>query len=104
METPEQLQGGMKRLASYARRFGRDPGEIEVVYRTHRYQLEKGGAPPRSSRRPFHGSAESVASDIRRYEELGVSQLVVDFTRLSPTLDGVLGQMEEFATRVWPKV
>jgi probable F420-dependent oxidoreductase len=104
METPEQLEGGMKRLASYARRFGRDPGEIEVVYRTHRYQLEKGSAPTRGSRRPFHGSAQTIASDIRRYEESGVSQFVVDFTRLSPTLDGVLGQMEEFATRVWPKV
>jgi len=104
METPGQLEAGMKRLASYARRFGRDPGDIEVVYRTHRYQLDKGGAPPRGSRKPFHGSAETVASDIRRYEELGVSQLVVDFTRLSPELDGVLGQMEDFATRVRPKV
>ena len=52
MGTPEQLAAGLERLASYARRFGRDPSEIETIYRTHQFELTDIGSPFDSGRRP----------------------------------------------------
>jgi probable F420-dependent oxidoreductase len=110
----EQLAAGMGRLASHARRAGRDPAEIEVIYRTTEYQLETNGGAgmsPDGSRRPFTGNADEIASDIRQYEEIGVGHLIVDFFRLgtgqlpqASTLEEGLQRMEEMATQVWPRV
>ena len=107
MGEPEQLASGIRRLASYARRAGRDPGEIEVIYRPPAYELRKNGRAVASSgdgRRPFTGSAGEIASDIREYEEMGVGHLVVDFFRTSTSLEEPLRYMEEMATEVWPRV
>lgn len=104
---PEQLRAGMARVAAYARRFGRDPSDIDVIYRTHQYQLRRGGrgtAQPAGARSPFTGAAEEIAGDIRSYGEMGVSHLVVDLARLSRNLDEMLRNLEELATRVWPRV
>ena len=108
MVEPEQLAAGIDRLATYARRAGRDPAEIDVVYRTHYYELQKDGAAPAftpsEQRRPFTGSADLIAADIRKYQEMGVSHLMLGFDRLSPNLDDMLRTMEDMATEVWPKV
>jgi len=104
---PEQLAAGLRRLATYAKEAGRDPAEIEIIYRTPDYQLTKEGGTPASStglRRPFVGIADEIATDIRRYEALGVGYLVLDFVRLSRSLDEVLRHMEALATQVWPQV
>ena len=53
-------------------------------------------------RRPFTGSHQQVASDIRAYERLGVSHLALGFGR--PTLSEMLGRIELFATEVMPLV
>ena len=103
LNRPEQLESAIGRLAERCRRVGRDPKEVEIVYRTHQYRLEDG--PNTSSERMvFAGSAEQVAGDIHRYEEMGVSTLTVDFARLSSNIDEMLHHMEEFATRVRPLV
>ena len=108
MVEPEQLAAGIDRLAGYARRAGRDPAEIDVVYRTQYYQLQKEGAAPAFSpseqRRPFTGSADQIAADVRQYQEMGVSHLMLGFDRLSPNLDDMLRTMEDMARQVWPKV
>ena len=106
MGTPEQLAAGLKVLGSYARRFGRDPSEIEIIYRTHQVELLKNGgsASSASNRLPFVGDADQIASDIRQYEQLGVGLLIFDFVRQTTDMDLVLDRMEEFATKVWPKV
>jgi probable F420-dependent oxidoreductase len=107
MAEPEQLAAGLKRLAAYAKEAGRDPAEIEIIYRTHDYQLKEDRGTLTSSggaRRPFVGSTEDIAADIRRYEAMGVGYLVLDFTRLSRDLDEVLQHMEALATKVWPQV
>ena len=104
MGTPQQLAAGIERLASYARRFGRDPAEIEIVYWPSQFELKKDGDGSGSGRLPFVGTADQVASDIRQYQEMGVGTLVVGFAEQSQDLDEVLGQIEEFATKVWPKV
>lgn len=108
MAGPEQLSAGMARLARYAQQAGRNPSEIEVVYRTHQFELIKDGASPVFStaeeRLPFNGNAEQIASDVRQYEGMGVGHLVVDFTRVSQELEDMQRNMENFATQVWPQV
>ena len=102
MGTPEQLAAGMERLASYARRFGRDPSEIEIIYRTHQFELTD--SPAGGDRLPFVGNAEQVAGDIRRYQDMGVGSLVLDFLRQTEDLDVMLGRMERFSKEVWALV
>jgi len=108
MGEPEQLAAGLRRLSSYASRAGRDAADLDVIYRTHRYELRRDGAAPSFStseeRRLFTGSADEIAGDIRRYEEMGVSHLTLDMVRISPDLDHMLENMEQLATQVWPKV
>lgn len=102
MGTPEQLAAGLERLASYARRFDRDPSEIETIYRTHQFELT--GDAAGSDRLPFVGNAEQLASDIRQYQDMGVGNMVLDFLRQTEDLDVMLGRMERFAKEVWPLV
>ena len=102
MGTPEQLAAGLDRLATYARRFGRDPSEIETIYRTHQFEL--GGTAADTDRLSFVGSAEQIADDIRQYQQMGVSSLVLDFQRQTEDLDEMLDRMERFAAEVWPLV
>jgi probable F420-dependent oxidoreductase len=104
---PEQLAASLQRLAAYAKEAGRDPTEIDVVYRTPDYQLTKNGRgaiPSTEARRPFVGSADEIAADIRRYKAMGVGSLVLDFARLSRNLDEMLQHLEALATHVWPRV
>jgi len=104
---PEQLAARLQRLAAFAKEVGRDPAEIDVIYRTPDCQLTKdgmGAVPSAGQRRPFVGTADEVAADIRRYEAMGVGSLVLDLARLSHNLDDMLQHMEALATRVWPQV
>ncbi len=103
MATPQQLTAGMARLAEYARRFGRDPAEIDVVYRAPSIELQDSPGPS-DGRVPFVGNAEQIAGDIRQFQELGVGSLVIDFIRQTEDLDIVFERMERFADQVWPKV
>lgn len=102
MGDPEALAAGMRRLAAQTERAGRDPSEVETVFRTHDYRLEAAGI---SRDRPyFAGSVEQIAADIHTYEELGVSGLVFDLGRISRDVDDVLRHLEDLATRVMPAV
>ncbi len=98
LEEPEQLAVGMRRLATQAERAGRDPSEVEVIFRTHHYRLERDGNS--GERAAFSGSVEQIVADIRQYEEMGVSGLVVDLGRISRSVEDVLGHLEDLATRV----
>ena len=107
MADPEQLEAGIARIASYARRFGREPSDINIIYRIPSYELHQNGTGPASSageRTLFTGRAEDIAGDIRRYQAMGVSHLVVDFARLNANLDDMMRIMEQMATQVWPRV
>ena len=108
MGEPEALAAGMRRLSRQAEQAGRSMSDIDIIYRTHQYQLvPEGGAPsfsPSEERKLFTGHAEEIAGDIRRYEEMGVSHMTVDFIRLSKSIDDIRRQMESLATKVWPLV
>jgi probable F420-dependent oxidoreductase len=104
---PEQLAARLQRLAAYAKEAGRDLAEIDVIYRTPDYQLTKdsmGAAVAAGGRRPFVGTADEIAADIRRFEAMGVSSLVLDLARLSRNLDDMLQHMEALAIQVWRQV
>ncbi len=103
LHRPEQLQAAIGRLAERCRRAGRNPSEVEIVYRTHQYRMED-GPNAGSDRLPFTGNPQQIAGDIRQYEEMGVGTMTVDFARLSSSIDEMLHHMEEFATRVKPLV
>ena len=77
----------------------------------HGYRLEDNGAGngagPSANRPVFTGSADQIASDIRRYEALGVGHLIANFVpvaQIAASREEMLNDMEEFAARVWPKV
>ena len=105
--TPEQLEAAIGKLAVRAEREGRNPSEIQVAYRTQ-VNPDSGKSSANGARAPFSGSADQIASDIRRCEDMGVSSLVVDFGGVASSgisdLNQVMQRMEEFATGVWPKV
>ena len=103
MDTPELLNQKFQRLRTEMNKFDREPGAVNLIYRTHDYDLSS-GCPSETDRNFFTGSADQVASDIRRYEEIGVSYMVMDFGRNSQSLEDVLGNMEDMANEVWPKV
>ena len=102
MGGPEQLLAGMQRLAEYARRCGRDPAEIEIIYRAPKVELQAGASSSGDGRVPFIGNAEQIAGDIRKYEGLGVGSMVIDFG--VDDLASVCGRMERFADQVVAKL
>ena len=107
MGTPAELAAGIERLAAYAREAGRNPATLDIIYRTHDYALHSNGhatAGRSGHRHPFVGTATEIALDIRQYQALGVGYLVLDFARMSHTLDEMLQHMEALATQVWPRV
>ena len=83
------------------KRAGRDPKDIDIVYRIPDYQLRESPSGPPAGKQPFQGTAADIAEDIRAYEEMGVGRLVVDFRDVDDVA-AMLQKMEEFATVVRP--
>ena len=108
LAAPEQVATAIKRLDRYVEQAGRPRGSVEVVCRMHGYNLEPSGGGPDSPGRPvFTGSAAQIASDIRRYEDMGVSHLIAAFVpvaQLASTQEEMIRDMEMLADQVWPKV
>ena len=102
---PRQLEDSLRRLGSYAERAGRDPKEIEVIFRTNEYRLQKNGTSGSDGqRKPFTGTADEIASGIRSYQGMGVGQIVVNHFSGNSGLNETLERMEEMAKEVWPRV
>jgi probable F420-dependent oxidoreductase len=105
MGTLAQLQAGLQQLSTYVEAAGRHLADLDIIYRTHTYDLRThGSAAPAGTRPSFVGNPEDLAADIRQYGAMGVTHLVIDFMRGQNHLDDVLRHMEAFATQVWPRV
>ena len=108
LAAPEQIAAAMKRLDRYVERAGRPQGSVEVICRMHGYNLDTSGGGPDSPARPaFTGSAAQIASDIRRFEDMGVSHLIAAFVpvaQLASSQEEMIRDMEVLADQVWPKV
>ena len=108
LTSPEQIAAAMKRLDRYVQRAGRPQGSVEVICRMHGYNLKTNGGPPHSPERPtFAGRPDQIASDIRRFEDMGVSYLIASFVpvaQLANSQEEMIRDMEMLADHVWPKV
>ena len=111
LREPKQLEEALGRLAAQARRFGRDPGEIDIIYfpgLITGYKLNPDGDSekgPSGERLTFRGTSAEIASDIRTYEGMGVTHLVANFfTSPGTSLEGGIKEMEDMAAEVWPRV
>ena len=105
--TAEELAVGLRRLDTELEREGRPAGSLEVTSRMLGYDLKKGGGASNGGRPVFTGTPDEIASDIRRFQELGVDNLVPSFhgvAGLAASRDAMLSVMEDFAKEVVPRV
>ncbi|HWC04775.1 MAG TPA: LLM class F420-dependent oxidoreductase [Methylomirabilota bacterium] len=65
----------VKELRTAAERAGRDPARIQVVCRGTFHPFD---APQGPSRRPLFGSLDEIREDVRRYAELGLTELFLE--------------------------
>jgi probable F420-dependent oxidoreductase len=72
----------VRELRTAAERAGRDPGRFQVVCRGTFHPFD---APQGPSRRPLFGSLDEIREDVRRYAELGLTEL---FLEANVTLHG----------------
>src|SRR5581483_3300682 len=119
------LKQGIGYMRELAREQGRDPGSLEVLIRTGLQVTDRadGAAVPQGSgvpaqagwrtqefdtaseqpaRMPFVGTTQQIVEDIRTCQELGVTQLIFEFTVTYG--DERLDTLELFAHEIRPLV
>jgi probable F420-dependent oxidoreductase len=96
---PEQLGTQRQALDAIAAKAGRDPATLGLSLLRPMHILDRA---PEGPRRPLIGTAEQVAEDIRAYEQVGVSHLVLGFR--STHGQEMLQQIERFAAEVRPRL
>jgi probable F420-dependent oxidoreductase len=96
---PDQLAAQRRELEAMAAKAGRDPATIDLTLLRPMQILDR---PAEGPRRALIGTPEQVAEDIRSYETVGVSHLVLGFR----TTNGqeMLQQVERFAAEVRPQL
>ncbi len=107
------LEEGIPRLRRLAERAGRDPDSIQIAARHPMKIMERTPAPTTATAPsvgapavwPLVDTAERVAETVNRFQEAGVSHLVMDTFYSIPelhqeTVDSVLVTMERFAQNV----
>ena len=106
MATLEQVSDGLSQVRRHAEETGRDPSEIGLAYLSLWYSEPEPQVLPSGERRSFTVAPEQIAEDIRAWEELGLSYLMLSLDRNFETgsLEQVLERMERFATMVKPLV
>ena len=100
IETPEEMAAYVARLRGYAEEADRDPSAIQIAYLPGAYDGRQGQLAPDGERRPFTGTPQQVADDIRGFGEVGVGHML--FTFPGTTLNAMTEGMERFATEVRP--
>jgi alkanesulfonate monooxygenase SsuD/methylene tetrahydromethanopterin reductase-like flavin-dependent oxidoreductase (luciferase family) len=74
---PEEVAGCIASIRTQAERAGRDPAALRVCFDTTvDFQATDG--------RPFSGSIDTIAEQLRRYVEVGADSFLVGFGRLPP--------------------
>src|SRR5690606_3785202 len=93
---PDEFRGLLDQLKRLTEAEGRNYEDITISFKAPIY--DPGVAVAGAERRPFTGAPDQILSDIRQYEELGVSELIFDFRR--PDLTESLEQMERFSKEI----
>ena len=91
----DELETAGRRLRELSDAAGRVPPLLAVGRRLSLVQEPMG-----ADREPMHGNPQQVASDVRRYAELGVSHFIFGIYR--PSAAEIVREMEVFAAQVRP--
>lgn len=94
----DEMRAKIVELRRYAEQAGRDPAAITISYKAPLYDTSLTGdrlSADGDERRPFSGTPAQITDDIAAFEELGVSELMLDFR--GERLEDSLERMERFA-------
>ncbi len=97
---PAELRAKLDELKRLTEAEGRDFSALTISYKAPLYDVALPG--PDGGRRPFSGTAEQVADDIRAFAAIGVDELIFDFR--GESLAESLERMDRFAAEVRPLV
>ena len=98
VETPAQFSEYLSRIRRHAEEAGRDPSQIDVAYVMPVYSPGRAQLLSNGEHRPFTGTAQQMADDIKAFEEVGVRRLMLGYN-LEAEGD-ILEQLERFADEV----
>ncbi len=98
LDSIERFKGGIGRLHRLAEEEGRDPKSIGLALFANWYDETKTGKTDSGERQLLTGSAADIAEDIEALEELGVTDLLLQFNR--DTLERTLDSMQFFKQQV----
>jgi len=97
LDSITRFKAGIERLHQTAEKHGRDPHSIGIALFANWYDETKTAQTDEGERHLLTGSADNIAEDIEALGELGVSDLLLQFTR--NTLDQTLTSIN-FLTQV----
>jgi probable F420-dependent oxidoreductase len=100
--TPQQVAAKLPLLRQVCEEEGRNPDEVQVCLGGARVQFLNSSRLSGHERQPFSGTAQQIADDIRRCQEMGIAEL-----RLSTggaNIHDVTRTLERFADEVHSKV
>jgi len=100
LDTPARFKAGIERLHQTAEKHGRDPASIGIALFSNWYDETKTGKTDKGERQLLTGSAADIAEDIQALEDLGVQDLLLQFTR--ETLERTLDSIDFFTTKICP--
>ena len=100
LDTIARFKDGIGRLHRLAEAEGRDPQSIGLALFANWYDETRTGKTDDGKRQLLTGSAADIAGDIDALEELGVTDLLLQFNR--DTLERTLDSMTHFTTQVRP--
>jgi probable F420-dependent oxidoreductase len=100
--TPAQFAEYTARVKRYAKEAGRDPSALDFAYSASWFNDQQAQTLPDGQRRPFTGTPQQIADDIKRYEDLGVRHIMVNLQ--GETQAQTLERMQRFADRIMPLV
>lgn len=98
--TLEQYAQYATRVRRYAEDAGRDPSEVGFAFSAGWYNDQDAQTGSDGNRRPLTGTPQQIADDVKSYEELGVSNLMLGLQ--ADTLDETFARVERFANKVKP--
>jgi probable F420-dependent oxidoreductase len=98
---PDEYAEKVAVIQGWARKAGRDPGDITLSLRASLGLVSRRARPTGGARVPFHGVAAEIVQDVKSYQAVGVTDFIFDLT--APDLRGQLAMMERFAEEVRPK-
>ncbi len=98
LDSIKRFKDGIGRLHRLAEEEGRDPNSIGLALFANWYDETKTGKTDSGERQLLTGSAADIAEDIEALEELGVTDLLLQFNR--DTLERTLDSMHFFKQQV----